>query len=159
MTRDAFIVVKVVLLRYEVPLDRVLLYIPSVMEAAEADRPEALSKMRVAGRSGKRFSGLDVISLVRDLREEEVIADLSGMTPETLELPRTQDVHAAVAWLYHGPEREKLERARREDALDLALMNKRGDEEGRLRALWEACSSFFDKPCRGARSSTGRLDR
>lgn len=83
MGKDKFIAPKPAILRYEVPRDRVHAYVPGMIDQARAEHGDELKKMKITGRrSYQRMSVHDVFDQTH--REDEVLADVSGLTPEVL---------------------------------------------------------------------------
>jgi len=83
MGKDKFIAPKPAILRYEVPRERVHAYVPGMIDQARADHGDELKKMKITGRrSYQRMSVHDVFDQTH--REDEVLADVSGLTPEVL---------------------------------------------------------------------------
>jgi len=135
MGGDAFVDNRPHLLRYELPLDRVLAHVPTLVGLALEALPDWRGR-KVADRWGGRvpLSGLAKLGM----REQEVVADLSGLAPEVLAFDNTV-----------------------EGRLDMSLVRPLG--EGRLRTgeecfdhLWRGSSFVF---CGDRGAEVARLDR
>jgi len=99
MSREGFSATSPMLLRYELPLDRVLLYIPAAIEIVRDQRRSALARMRVRTRGHERLSALDVFEAIESLNEHEAFVDASGVEPESMMLSHTRDGWFARDWL------------------------------------------------------------
>lgn len=97
-TRDAFVHLKPVLLRYDIDPSRVLVFVPVVAAYVVEDRGPALKRMRIECR-GESYSALDAIMRVRGLGEQEVFANLSGLKPAVFEFTKRLDLARAREWL------------------------------------------------------------
>lgn len=99
MSREGFSVTSPTLLRYELPLDRVLLYIPTAIAIVRDRRSSALARMKIRTRGNERLSALDVFDAIESLNEHEVFVDASGVEPEAMTLSNTRDGWFARDWL------------------------------------------------------------
>lgn len=111
--RDKTIELQNTTLRYDVPVEDTLLYVPSVIDWILREQPNVVRRMNVEMRGGDVWKGIDVVNEIVDRREEEVIADVSGVEPEALVWPShvsgRRDLHVALSVAmgrYRGPEPE-----------------------------------------------------
>jgi len=87
MASEEFIAPKVYMLRYTVPINRVLAYVPALVEhAVSALGPDAIKK-HIHDRFGDPLPISTIIET--GMEEEEVIADVSRIKPQAMQFGRT----------------------------------------------------------------------
>lgn len=111
--RDKTIELQNVTLRYDVPVDDTLLYVPLLLDWVLSEQPNVVRRMNVEMRGGEVWKGIDVIREIEERQEEELLADVSGVEPEALVWPAhvsgRRDLHVALSVAqgrYRGPEAE-----------------------------------------------------
>jgi hypothetical protein len=98
-TSEGFVDLEPVLLRYDLPIDRMLVYVPAAIQAIRGQRASALARTKLKTRLGGRMSALGVMEAVESLNEQEAYADVSGFEPEKLPLGNTTNTWFAMDWL------------------------------------------------------------
>lgn len=99
MTSTEFIRLTPAVLRYDVPVDRVLLYVPVAIEAAVREQVSALRKTKVRARGGSRMSGQEIADEVLRRGEHEVVANVEGLHAEVVTFENREDIALARDWL------------------------------------------------------------
>jgi len=95
-TMDDLIPVDPHILRYDIPVDRVLAYVPALIEKAYEDvGEEVLAKARLKAREGS-MSADEVFEEITKRNEEEVIADVTGIKPEVIDFDSRDDLLFAL---------------------------------------------------------------
>jgi hypothetical protein len=154
MTSEAFISMVPALMRYDVPVERVLLYVPVVADDLTRERTAALGRMKIRTRRGGSMTGTEIVREVLRRKEHEVVADVSGLSPSVVEFSRTEDIYQALYWL-RGEARTGADAVRLAEGGGRIFVQMRDGkfvqsseiEEARWDTLFERLEEFFATPC------------
>lgn len=93
MTRDSFLTMRTVLLRYDTPIERCLADVNMLLEMVVDSLGgfERIGSQRIRGR--RSGDGIEVSHIIQEgLKEDEVIADVSGIEPVILDFDRKKEL-------------------------------------------------------------------
>lgn len=92
LTREnTMIAVEHAILKYRLPVERVIFYVPAIIDVAIDTFGDSLGKWIVRPERRSPMSIRKVFNTILDDREEEIVADVTGLEPEVIDFREKED--------------------------------------------------------------------